>query len=143
LASKPGSILASAEVPSTALNADGTAQYVPGTTRDQGNRGINYAAINTYRSEITGTSAAGIAPVGSVTSTNYMDFDLRVSKSVFRHERMDLSVVGQAFNLFGRENYNAITTSPTSTSFGLATSASTTQPASDVQIGELAVKFTF
>lgn len=132
-------------LPSTALNADGTAQYVPGTKRDQLDRGISFAAINLYRSQITGTTAGGLSAVssGSVDSTNYLDFDLRVSKSVFHHEAMDLSVIGQAFNLFGRENYNAITTSPTSTSFGAATSASTLQPASDVQIGELAVKFTF
>lgn|GEM_PF-601802 len=130
-------------LPKTALNADGTAQYVPGTTRNQGARGINFTAINTYRSQITGTSASGIAPVGPVTSTNYMNFDLRISKSVFHHDAMDLSVIGQAFNLFGRENYNALTTSPTSTSFGVPTSASTLQPPTDVQIGELAVKFTF
>jgi hypothetical protein len=130
-------------LPSTALNADGTAVYVPGTTRNQGGRGISFAAINTYRSQITGTNAAGLPPVSSVTSTNYMDFDLRVSKSVFHHDAMDVQVFGQAFNLFGRENYNAITTSPTSTSFGVATSASTLQPASDVQIGELGAKFTF
>jgi hypothetical protein len=130
-------------LPPSALNADGTAQYVPGTTRDQLERNINIAAINTYRSEITGTSATGLPPAGSVTSTNYMDFDLRVSKSLFHHDAMDVQVFGQAFNLFGRENYNAITTSPTSTAFGLATSAQTLQPASDVQIGEIGGKFTF
>jgi carboxypeptidase family protein len=130
-------------LPSSALNADGTAQYVPGTKRDQLERNINTAAINLYRSQITGTSASGLEPVGSVTSTNYMDFDLRVSKSLYHHDVMDVQVFGQAFNLFGRENYNAITTSPTSTSFGLATSAQTLQPASDVQIGEIGGKFIF
>jgi hypothetical protein len=146
-------------LPAAMLNADGTAQYVPGTTRDQGNRGLSYAALNTYRSQLntkncphldagnldcaSGYPLTTDLGAASVASTNYLDFDLRVSKSVFHHEAMDLQVIGQAFNLFGRENYNAITTSPLVNAFGLATSASTLQPATDVQIGELAVKFTF
>jgi hypothetical protein len=129
-------------LPTTALNANGTAQYVPGTTRDQGNRGLNFSALNTYTSQLTGYS---LSPVNAnnVTSTNYLDFDLRVSKSVFHRESMDVQVFGQAFNLFGRENYTTITTNPTLSTFGLATAANTVQPASDVQIGELGAKFTF
>jgi Carboxypeptidase regulatory-like domain len=118
---------------STATNSDGTTQYVPGTTRNQGNRGISYSAINTYR------AARGLNPVSaaSVASTKYQDFDLRISKSVFERESMKLEIIGQAFNLFGNENYTSITTAGNSASFGAPTAAGT------VQIGELAAKFTF
>jgi hypothetical protein len=118
---------------STTTNSDGTTQYVPGTTRDQGNRGISYSAINAYRTGL------GLNPVSaaSVASTKYQDFDLRISKSVFEHESMKLEIIGQAFNLFGNENYISITTAGNSASFGAPTAAGT------VQIGELAAKFTF
>ena len=123
------------------LNADGTAQYVPGTKRDQGNRGISYAAINAYRADYnTAHPTANLSTnlgSGAVASTQYNDFDLRVSKVVFQHEAMKLEVIGQAFNLFGTENYTGITTAPTATAFGAPTGAGT------VQIGELAAKFTF
>jgi carboxypeptidase family protein len=151
-------------------NFNGTAQYIPGTTRGQGNRSLNYAAINAYRADLnatnktysgwsngttgSGTIVAGTtgcavnAPgVGNCLSTNlsaanvttnrYKDFDLRVSKAVFQHESMRLEIIGQAFNLFGTENYTTITTSPTLNTFGVPTAANT------VQIGELAAKFTF
>jgi hypothetical protein len=151
-------------------NFNGTAQYIPGTTRDQGNRGINYAAINAYRADLNatnktysgwsnGTTGSGTiipgttgcavnAPgVGTCLSTNlsaanvttnrYKDFDLRVSKTVFQHESMRLDIIGQAFDLFGTENYTSITTSPTLNTYGVPTAANT------VQIGELAAKFTF
>jgi hypothetical protein len=141
-------------------NTNGTAQYVPGTKRNQGNRGINWAAINTYRGQLndhaaavaasnssyykachptTGTAtclSTNLGP-GSITSSQYMDFDLRVSKTVFQHEAMKLDIIGQAFNLFGTENYTGITTSPISSTFGAPTGAGA------VQIGEVAAKFTF
>ncbi len=136
-------------LPASALNADGTAQYVPGTTKNQGNRGISYAAINAYRADLnarfchTPSNCAAGYPLttslssSSVTSTNYMDFDLRLSKVVLKHDMKQLEVIGQAFNLFGRENYTAVTTSPILNSYGAPTGANT------VQIGELAARFTF
>ena len=73
----------------------------------------------------------------NVTTNRYKDFDLRVSKTVFQHESMRLDIIGQAFNLFGTENYTSITYTPTLNTFGVPTAANT------VQIGELAAKFTF
>lgn len=123
------------------LNADGTAQLVPGTTRDSGNRGYNYAALNAYRADYnTAHPTANLSTnlsSSSVASTQYNDFDLRVSKTVFHRESMRLDIVGQAFNLFGTENYTGITTTPTSAAWGAPTGAS------NVQIGELAGIFTF
>jgi hypothetical protein len=115
-------------------NPNGTAQYVPGTKRDQGNRGLNYTALNLYRSQI-GLSN-NLSP-SSVASTKYSDFDIRISKYFFQHETRRLEIIGQAFNLFGTENYTVITNSPISPTFGAPTAANT------VQIGELAAKFTF
>ena len=123
-------------VTTTTLNANGTAQYVPGTKRDQGNRGISYAAINAYRAAYSSSLSTNLGP-GSVASTQYNDFDLRASKVVFQHDAMKLEIIGQAFNLFGTENYTGITTASTSAAFGKPTAAGT------VQIGELAAKFTF
>jgi len=136
-------------------NADGTSQYVPGTTRDQGNRGINYAAINAYRADLDANVApystackSGIAPgAGSCLSTNlgpksvaptgYNDFDLHISVVAYKHNAMELKFIGQAFDLFGTVNNTSISTSPTSNSFGAATASSI------VQTGELAAQFSF
>jgi len=115
-------------------NPNGTAQYVPGTTRDQGNRNLNYTALNLYRSQIGLSSNLSAS---SVASTKYSDFDILVSKYFFQHETRRLEIIGQAFNLFGTENYTTITNSPISATFGAPTAANT------LQIGELAAKFTF
>lgn len=128
-------------LPSSALNKNGTAQLVPGTARNSGQHNFNYTALNLYRSQISNTLPT-VGP-GSVSSENYLDFDLRVSKSLYHHEALDVQIFGQAFNLFGRENFTAITTNPTLATFGLATNANTVQPVQDVQIGELGAKFTF
>ncbi len=149
---------------SAMLNANGTAQYVPGTTRNQGNRSLNFAAVNAYGTDYNygnscayapnaskagcvGGSATGyvtnFTPVAtnfgsnSFVSTQYKDLDLRVSKYVFQRDTMKLEIIGQAFNLFGWENYTGITTSAVSNTLGQPTAAG------NVQIGELAAKFTF
>jgi hypothetical protein len=136
-------------------NADGTSQYVPGTTRDQGNRGINYAAINAYRADLDANvnpyksaCQSGVAPgagsclstnlgPGSIASTGYNDFDLHICLIAYQHRSLKLEIIGQAFDLFGTENNLTINTAPTTNSFGVATSGS------NVQVGELAAKFTF
>jgi hypothetical protein len=76
---------------------------------------------------------------GSVASQRYNDFDIRISKYFFQHETRRLEIIGQAFNLFGTENYTStgVATSPVSYTFGAPTAAN------NVQIGELAAKFTF
>jgi hypothetical protein len=141
-------------------NYNGTAQYIPGTTRNQGNRGISWAAINAYRAQLndhapapgyrattyytschpttgTGTCLSTNLSQDAVASNRYKDFDLRISRTVFHHEQMKLDIIGQGFNLFGTENYTTINYSPVASSFGQPTAANT------VQIGELAAKFTF
>ena len=123
------------------LNANGTAQYIPGTKRDQGNRGISFAAINAYRTDYnvahpTAGLSTNLTP-GSISSTKYQDLDIRVSKFIFQHDSMKLEIIGQGFNVFGSENFTSINLTPTSNAFGSPTASG------NVQIGELAAKFTF
>jgi hypothetical protein len=107
------------------FDADGTSQYVPGTSRNQGNRGLNLSLIG--------------VPASQIQSSKYNDFDLRVSKTVFTREQKSLEVIGQAFNLFGHLNLLAANqvTNATSKTFGEITNAS------NAQEGELAAIFRF
>jgi hypothetical protein len=116
-------------------DVDGTLQYVPGTTRNQGNRGLNLGAVNSFRA---GLGLPAI-PASQIQSSKYNDFDLRISKSIFTHREKSLEIVGQAFNLFGHTNLLEpnVVSNAQSASFGQITNAS------NVQEGELAAKFTF
>ncbi|MGO4212437.1 hypothetical protein AB4043_16615, partial [Terriglobus sp. YAF25] len=117
------------------VNADSVTQYVPGTTRNQVNRDVDFSLINTYR------ASRGLAAVDPSTVQNsaYKSFDLRLLKNFRIHDRFSLEVYGQAFNLFGANNYlyNSITTSAASATFGRATDSGNRQQ------GELAARFTF
>ena len=118
---------------SRTVNANGTAQYVPGTSRNQGNRNLDLGAVNTYRTTL------GLAAVASTDNNFFSSFDLRLSKSFFVNEQRRLEIIGQCFNLFGHENLTAgnYTTSAASSSFGAITAASNLQQA------ELAARFVF
>ena len=120
-------------VTTTTLNANNTGQYVTGTSRNQGNRDISYDAINAYRSSIS------LAPVtaASVTSTRYVNLDVRVSKYLFQREQRKVELIGQAFNLFGFRNYTSFTSAGASSAFGVATAQA------QAQIAELAARYTF
>jgi hypothetical protein len=108
-------------VTTTTTNANATAQFLAGTSRNQGNRGLKLSSF-------------GLAPVAS---TKYNDFDLRASKAFFVKEQRKLEIIGQAFNLFGFTNYTSFTSVASSSTFGQATGAGT------VQQGEVAARFTF
>ncbi|WP_263381423.1 TonB-dependent receptor [Granulicella arctica] len=126
---------ASTAITSLTPSADSTAQYVPGTTRNQFNRDISFAAINAYR------AAQGVAPLSTtqLQNSNYKSFDLRVLRDFRVHESMHIEAYGQAFNLFGHVNYvnSSITSTATSSTFGRATSATNLQQA------ELGARFVF
>jgi hypothetical protein len=108
-------------VTTSTTNADATAQFFPGTGRNQGNRGLNLRSLG----------------LSSADSTRYNNFDFRISKSFFVKDQRNLEIIGQAFNIFGFTNYTGITTSSASTTFGQATGANTAQQ------GEIAARFTF
>jgi len=118
---------------STTRNADGSLQYVAGTTRDQGQRGLDYTAVNAYRASL------GLAPVDAAILTNgrVNTVDLRAARTFNLGETRRLDVIAQVFNLAGTYNYSGINTNLRSSSWGQATGAGPLQQA------ELAVHFTF
>ncbi|MGH9473406.1 MAG: carboxypeptidase regulatory-like domain-containing protein [Terriglobales bacterium] len=118
---------------STTRNADGSSQYVTGTTRDQGRRDLDYAAINAYRSSI-GLSAVDASLLAN-GRTN--EFDLRAARNFSLGESRQVAVIFQVFNLFGTYNYSGINTNLRSAAWGQPTGAGPLQQA------ELAVKFSF
>ena len=115
------------------VNPDGTTQYVPGTSRNQGNRGLSLASINSFR------TASNLAAVSRIDSSVYDSLDLRVSRSFFTRGEKSLELLGQVFNVAGHENLlnSAMTTSARSASFGTITNAS------NLQQVELAAHFVF
>ena len=118
---------------STVVNADGTTQYAPGTSRNQGNRNLSLAAVNAYR------ATRGLSAVSSINTNPYNSFDVHLAKYFFQKEQRHLEIIGQCFNLFGHENRLAANyvTSAASSSFGTITAASNLQQA------ELAARFVF
>ena len=120
---------------SGAVNIDSTRQYVPGTTRNQINRDVDFNVINTFR------TARGLSTLSSSTVQNssYNSFDFRLLESIKLGESRRLELYGQAFNLFGRVNYtnSSITTSAAASTFGRASAAS------NLQQGEFAARFIF
>jgi hypothetical protein len=116
-------------------NANGTAQYVAGTSRNQGNRGLNLTAVNAYRATLNLTPITS----SSIRSNSYNSLDVHISKSFLRRESRYVEVIGQCFNVLGHQNLlaSAYITSAASASFGNITSASNLQQA------ELAARFVF
>jgi hypothetical protein len=82
-------------------DADGVRAYVPGTSRDQGNRNLNLAAVNAYRATL------GLAPITSanIDSSKYNGMDIKLSRTFsLKSERRRLELGLQVFDLFGTEN---------------------------------------
>jgi hypothetical protein len=122
------------------LNADGAAgtDYVPGTTRNQGNRGDSetfLAAVNAWRAQ----NGRAPIPASQLDTNEYNRFDVRASKAVQMGVRR-LEFIAQVFNLFGRDNLGIAGTwqeNALSNSFGRILQVQPRQQA------ELAVRFTF
>lgn len=85
---------------SALLDADGNRQYVPGTTRNQGNRNLDLTIVNAYRATLK------LAPVtsSSIDSSRYDNLDLRVSRPILSREHLKIDAIAQIFNLFGVTN---------------------------------------
>jgi hypothetical protein len=122
------------------LNADGAAgsDYVPGTTRNQGNRGDNdafLAAVNAWRTQ----NARAPIPASQLDTNEYNRVDIRASKAVTMGTRR-VEFIAQVFNLFGRDNLGIAGTwqeNALSDAFGRILEVQPRQQA------ELAVRFTF
>ena len=101
------------------LNGDTfVSDYVPGTSRNQGNRDLDLALVNAWR------APAGFAPIASVDSTRFRSVDLRASKSIrFAGERR-AEIVMQVFNVFNTVNLSGLGTNALAATFGVASRAS-------------------
>ncbi len=87
------------------LNGDGFAtgragDYVPGTTRNQGNRDLDLSLVNAWRAE------NGLGPVSpdQIDSSRFLNLDLRVSKQIPTGRGTALEVIFQVFNVFSNVN---------------------------------------
>lgn len=121
------------------VNGDGfVTDYVPGTTRNQGNRGLNLSAVNEWRARF-GRPAISES---QIESTKFNSVDVRVSKAFVIGGEQKLELLAQVFNIFGNDNLNAPFTggqviNALSDSFGGILTARPRQQA------ELAVRYIF
>ncbi|HXR97898.1 MAG TPA: carboxypeptidase regulatory-like domain-containing protein [Terriglobales bacterium] len=128
---------------STTRNLDGSSQYVIGTSRNQGRRDLDFAAINAYRTSLTFKDSQGVihnfpAVDASMLANGRVDtVDFRAARSFSLGEGKRVDVIGQVFNLLGTYNYTGITTNLSSLTWGQPTGAGPLQQA------ELAVHFVF
>lgn len=117
------------------FSADGQRQYVPGTSRNQGNRDLNLAAVNAYRAQ------NGLGPVSEsqIQNDRYNSVDVRFAKAIRISGQTKLELIAQVFNILGTGNLNAPfsggqVTNALSSSFGQILTAKNRQQA------ELAVR---
>ena len=120
------------------LNRDGSnTDYVPGTTRNQGNRDLDLSLVNAWR------SANGFGPVAAdqIDSNRFSRLDLRLSKALSIGGERRLELIGQVFNVLGTDNLGGVgtgwVTNALSDSFGRILTALPRQQ------GELALKLVF
>jgi hypothetical protein len=101
------------------LNGDTfVSDYVPGTSRNQGNRDLDRALVNTWR------ASAGLLPIASIDSTRFSSVDIRASKPIrFAGERR-AEVIVQLFNAFNTVNLSGLGTNAVAATFGVASRAS-------------------
>lgn len=88
------------------LNGDGVVtDYVPGTTRNIGNRNDArmLEAVNTWR------ASRGMAaiPASQINKNDYNSVDLKLSKAFALAGSRKLELIAQAFNVLGRDNLQA------------------------------------
>jgi hypothetical protein len=103
------------------INGDGfVTDYVPGTTRNQGNRNLDLEKVNAWR------AAFGLPPVSAdnIDSTRFDSLDVRASKAIAvgSERRLELSV--QVFNVLNTVNLSALQTNALASTFGRASRAS-------------------
>ena len=113
--------------------------YVPGTTKNMGNRdsAAMLAAVNAYRATVN------LAPIpeSQIDNNRLSQFDLRVSKAINTGRGTKVELIGQVFNVLGRDNLGGLSsqyiTNVRSDSFGRILTSLPRQQ------GEVAVRFVF
>jgi outer membrane receptor protein involved in Fe transport len=120
------------------LNRDGSnSDYVPGTTRNQGNRDLDLSLVNAWR------ASNGLGPIAAsqIDSNRYSRLDVRLSKAIAIGGQRRIELIGQVFNLLGTDDLGGVgtgwVTNALSDSFGRILTALPRQQ------GELAVKLVF
>jgi Carboxypeptidase regulatory-like domain/TonB dependent receptor len=91
------------------LNRDGFAtDYVPGTTRNQGNRDLDLSLVNAWRAQ------RGLSPIpaSQIDSSRFNSIDVRASKQVPLSSGWKAEVIVQVFNVLNTKNLLAPFTSP-------------------------------
>jgi hypothetical protein len=123
------------------FNANGIQQYVPGTSRNQGNRDLNLGAVNTYRASL------GLSPLTAsmIEKNPYDSFDVHLSRKFMIGEHRYFEGIGQVFNLFGHQNLLgfALNASGYVTNAASPSGFGTIGAAGNLQQAELAVRFVF
>jgi outer membrane receptor protein involved in Fe transport len=120
------------------VQVDGITQYVPGLSRNMGNRNNSgvLAAVNAYRASLP----APLPPFSAsqIDSSRFKSFDIVLSRPIYVRDTFRIEAKGQAFNLFGTTNLmGAATGSASSANFGKILNASNLQQA------ELALRVAF
>ena len=91
------------------LNGDGfLTDYVPGATRNQGNRDLNLGLVNAWRAQ---NGRAPIDPL-QIDSSRFNSVDVRASRQIAVARGTRLELIVQVFNVFNTKNLLAPFTSP-------------------------------
>lgn len=122
------------------LNSDGaTTDYVPGTTRNQGNRGLDLGAVNAWRA----ANALGAVPASQIDGNRYSSVDVRVSKAFSLRSRERIELIAQVFNVFGTDNLLASGGNGAWVENALSDAFGRILTAFNRQQGEVAVRYTW
>jgi hypothetical protein len=121
------------------LNGDGVSatDYVPGTTKNMGNRdnAAMLTAVNAYRA----TLGLAAIPASQIDTNTLSRLDLRASKAINIGNGRKVEVIGQLFNVFGRTNLGGVgssyQTNARAATFGQILTAQARQQ------GEVAIRF--
>jgi hypothetical protein len=118
-------------------NATGVSPYAHGTHTSKLYQYITSGTGSqaAYVNNTTGTF--GTAGHGSLRAPNYFDVDTTVNRNFSLHENLRLDMRFEAFNVLNHPNFNAPTSTLSSSSFGQITSAQ------DPRILQAALKLTF
>jgi hypothetical protein len=85
---------------SNTLDADSIRQYVPNTSRNQGNRDLSLDTVNAYRA----TLGLAALPSSNIDSSRLNSFDIRLTRPFTLKGEKKLELGVQIFDLFGTEN---------------------------------------
>src|SRR5262249_21948740 len=119
------------------FNGDGTTgDLLPGTTVNAFNRGMARADLEQFVAQFNQTCAGTrdshggpiprlMLPARYGFGDNFHALDLRLSRSFAVHERWNVSVIGEVFNLYNKANLSGYSGDLASVAFGQPTSRAT------------------